>query len=158
MERSKRLLNIGLSDQVISSLSKFLEREGSIQEISSHFRHITKRSNEAGANVKKAVQELQAIISLCHSFGVECELVIAPSLVYNPGHFSGMFCHVVKKKPNYHKTKQCDVIAAGDATTDSQRILLRHEPLPGFFCHTSELQLLRRGDIHFHGQNHAARG
>ncbi|XP_040575688.1 eIF-2-alpha kinase GCN2 [Lepeophtheirus salmonis] len=113
LERYKRMLNIGLSDQVISSLTKFLEREGSVQEISSHFRHITKRQNEAGHNVKKAIHELQVIISYCRTFGVEVDLVIAPSLVYNTGHFSGMYCHFVRKKPNYHKTKQCDVIAAG---------------------------------------------
>ncbi|CAB4055201.1 EIF2AK4 [Lepeophtheirus salmonis] len=70
LERYKRMLNIGLSDQVISSLTKFLEREGSVQEISSHFRHITKRQNEAGHNVKKAIHELQVIISYCRTFGV----------------------------------------------------------------------------------------
>lgn len=59
--------------------------------------------------MKRALSELETIVSHARAMGIRCDLIVAPSLVYNPGHFSGMVCQLVRRR----KKKRVDIMAAG---------------------------------------------
>jgi hypothetical protein len=89
-------------------LFNILEREGTTDQLSSSLRPMIKRKNEAGGDIKKALGELEAIIDHSRQLGLRSKIVVSPSLVYHPEHFSGMICQVVLKKKRGH-----DILAAG---------------------------------------------
>ena len=97
-----------IPEQVVANLFNILEREGSHDQLSSALRPLMRRNSESGQDIKKAMQELENIISYATTLGVQSRIVISPSLVFQPEYFSGMICQLfVKKKRGY------DILAGG---------------------------------------------
>ena len=62
-----------------------------------------KRNNEAGHDIKKALQELEAIIKFSKLLGVKSKIVICPSLIPAASQTKfgkTMICQMVMKKGN----------------------------------------------------------
>lgn len=107
-QRNAHLTSMGLPEGVINSLFDVLEHEGSASQINGVLRHMIRRRTPASQHIKQSIQDLEVIMANAKALGVKCPLVISPSLIYNPGHFSGMICQLVRKKK-----RGLDIMAAG---------------------------------------------
>ena len=107
-QRIAHLTTLGITEQNISLLFGIFEQEGSLTKISGNISFLTKRNNDEAGQIKKAMSDLEAIIKHAKSMGIRCNIVVSPSLVYNPNHFSGMVCQLVRKRK-----KKNEVVAAG---------------------------------------------
>ena len=82
----------------------------------SAYRPMIKRNNEAGHDIKKALQELEAIVKFSKLLGVKSKIVICPSLIPNAAQTKfgkTMICQMVMKKD-----KDFDILAAGGRYDD----------------------------------------
>lgn len=108
------LIHRGLSDNMINLLINMLHSEFEVHKVVNQFQMITKKkSGEASALAKLALQELRTVVQNAEIYGVEFDFVIAPGLVYNVHQYSGMICQFVceLKKKRKHDSKE--VVAAG---------------------------------------------
>lgn len=104
-----QLNELGLTDSVVNNFLGILDREGSTSTIRGILRYLTRKKNPASLDIKQGLDELDAIISRAQDMGIRNQIVVSPGLVYNPGHFSGMVCHLVVRR----KKKGFEVIGAG---------------------------------------------
>jgi translation initiation factor 2-alpha kinase 4 len=108
-QRLSHLGDLGVSESSAISLFSTLEHEGSVGHIGSLLRHMIRRKTVASNDIKSGLNDLEAIINNATSLGIKCPIVVSPSLVYNPGHFSGMVCQLVRQK----KRGNLEIMAAG---------------------------------------------
>ncbi len=109
-QRCARLVNnLGMSELAAKSLMDVLEYEGTHAKVAGALRHLTRRNNQASAMIKAGLSDLQAVIERARLMGLCCSTVVSPSLVHNPGHFSGLMCQLVRKK----KRGSHEIVAAG---------------------------------------------
>ena len=91
-----------IPEQVVANLFNILEREGSHDQLASALRPMMKRNNDSGNVIKKAMNELEAIVNHAELLGVKSKIIISPSLVFQPEYFSGMICQLfIKRKRGY---------------------------------------------------------
>ena len=100
--------------------------------VASMLRCITKTNGPAAAFAKKGLHEMEAVISHMDSLGVKWRTVLAPGLVYNAHHFSGVVFQVVANVQRKKKTVM-EVLAAGGRYDHLVRIVfdLYHETFNG---------------------------
>ncbi len=107
-QRIAQLVELGLSEQCGTSLINYLENEGTAAHVGNLLRHIVRSKKPYASDVKAGLSDLEFIVSHAKAMGVKCEMKVFPSLVYNPGHFSGMVCQLVRRKKRGH-----EIMAAG---------------------------------------------
>ena len=115
---SARLVALGLSDAVASSLSQILEVEVGLSQLSSVLRLVTKRKAEAAEVVKQALADLKNIESMSRSLGLVLETVYSVRsgcVQWYSGHrsVSGVMLQLVRMRQGKSGTKSLDIIAAG---------------------------------------------
>ena len=59
------------------------------------------------------LHELEAIVGFASTMGVKCDVLIAPSLVYNPDYYRGMVCQLVRKKARGGQVDSIEVCYLG---------------------------------------------
>ena len=97
-----------INEQVVANLFFCLEKEGSPEQLASAFRHLTRKNNEAGSDIKKSLKELETIGKFAQAMGLKSKIIVCPSLVSHLDYFSGMiFQVVIKQKRGY------DILAVG---------------------------------------------
>ncbi len=97
-QRATHLVNLGIPERTALSCLNVLEHEGTLSKVGGILRHLTRKKNSASADMKLALVELEAVVERAKAMGARCPMVISPSLVYNPGHFSGLVFQLVRKK------------------------------------------------------------
>ncbi|CAG9763995.1 unnamed protein product [Ceutorhynchus assimilis] len=108
------LIHKGLSDNMINLLINFINSEIEISKATNQFQTVTKKkSGEASALAKLALQELKTIVQNAEIYGVTFDFVIAPGLVYNIQQFSGMICQVACELKKKRKHDNKEVVAFG---------------------------------------------
>ena len=97
-----------INEQVVANLFFCLEKEGSPEQLASALRHLTRKNNEAGSDIKKSLKELESIVKFAQAMGLKSKIIVSPSLVSHLDYFSGMiFQVVIKQKRGY------DILAVG---------------------------------------------
>lgn len=92
---SKSLQNLGLTEQVISSLLTLLEMEGPFGKISSFLRCITKTKGEAASLAKQGLHELETVMNHAVSMGLKLQIIVSLGFLYNVHQYSGVIFQVM---------------------------------------------------------------
>ena len=103
---------MSLTVKTVENLYNFIEAEEEFGRVASRLRCITKTNGPAAAYAKKGLREMEALQGHMESLGVKWRTVLAPGLVYNVHHFSGVVFQVVANVQRKKKTVM-DVLAAG---------------------------------------------
>ena len=99
-QRAAHLGDLGVPESSAAPLfnALFETPEGSAAQVRNVLRHMIRRKTAASNDIKTGLGDLETIAANAASMGLRCPVVVSPSLVYNPGHFSGMVCQVVRRK------------------------------------------------------------
>lgn len=105
---------LNLNEGSVTILNHLLsEAEGTIDKVSNFVKNFAKHKGKTASMIKQGVQQLETVIEHIKDLGMKASVVIAPDLVHNIHHMSGIMfqfsCELKKKR----RKEGLDIVAIG---------------------------------------------
>ncbi|XP_057337358.1 eIF-2-alpha kinase GCN2-like [Microplitis mediator] len=133
--------NVGLTDQVIETLSTLFNTENNVLKIASILKKLTIRTGDAAILAKNALGEIETVTAHIEALGVKWPIVIAPLLAHNMKQHSGIIFQITCDLKRRRRLVGQEVIATGG----------RYDKMLRSFERISERSGLTSKEISHHG-------
>ncbi|CAH0391950.1 unnamed protein product [Bemisia tabaci] len=118
----------GATEHGLKTLKGFVNSDHNLKKLKGICSSITKKENRAALLCRQAIKDLELVVKHIESLGIEMPVLIAPGLLTNASHYSGLMYQIVREYKSKEGQSVRDILASGgryDSLIASFRQLVR---------------------------------